>query len=64
MLLTWIHLKKKHPGIKAAGFLKYIGPGLLVTVGFIDPGNWASNVPLVLNTVISCCGWSRYLLWC
>lgn len=23
--------------------LKYIGPGLLVTVGFIDPGNWASN---------------------
>lgn len=25
-------------------FLKYIGPGLLVTVGFIDPGNWASNV--------------------
>ncbi|HWT74261.1 MAG TPA: Nramp family divalent metal transporter [Mobilitalea sp.] len=25
-------------------FFKYIGPGLLVTVGFIDPGNWASNV--------------------
>lgn len=24
--------------------LKYIGPGLLITVGFIDPGNWASNV--------------------
>ncbi len=24
-------------------FLKYVGPGLLVTVGFIDPGNWASN---------------------
>lgn len=23
--------------------LRYIGPGLLVTVGFIDPGNWASN---------------------
>ena len=22
---------------------RYIGPGLLVTVGFIDPGNWASN---------------------
>ncbi len=29
---------------KAAGFLKYLGPGLLVTVGFIDPGNWASNI--------------------
>ena len=26
-------------------FFKYIGPGLLVTVGFIDPGNWASNFP-------------------
>ncbi len=29
---------------KAAAFLKYLGPGLLVTVGFIDPGNWASNI--------------------
>ncbi|MDR3673090.1 MAG: Nramp family divalent metal transporter [Holophaga sp.] len=24
--------------------LRYLGPGLLVAVGFIDPGNWASNV--------------------
>ncbi|WP_353740363.1 Nramp family divalent metal transporter [Candidatus Magnetominusculus xianensis] len=24
--------------------LKYIGPGLFVTVGFIDPGNWATNM--------------------
>ena len=24
-------------------FFRYIAPGLLVTVGFIDPGNWASN---------------------
>ena len=23
---------------------KFIGPGLLVTIGFIDPGNWASNL--------------------
>ena len=27
-------------------FLKFIGPGLLITVGFIDPGNWAANVGL------------------
>jgi manganese transport protein len=27
-----------------ADFLKYIGPGFLVTVGFIDPGNWAANI--------------------
>lgn len=24
--------------------LRYIGPGVLVTVGFIDPGNWAANI--------------------
>jgi manganese transport protein len=34
------------PGFRlpAREILKYIGPGLLVTVGFIDPGNWASNI--------------------
>ena len=25
-------------------FMRFIGPGLLVTIGFIDPGNWAANV--------------------
>ncbi len=24
--------------------IRYIGPGFLVTVGFIDPGNWAANI--------------------
>ena len=33
-----------HPRLQALEVLKYIGPGFLVTVGFIDPGNWASNV--------------------
>ena len=33
--------KEQNGGLE---ILKYIGPGLLVTVGFIDPGNWASNV--------------------
>ena len=28
----------------ARELLRYLGPGILVTVGFIDPGNWASNV--------------------
>jgi manganese transport protein len=32
------------PQLTALDFIKYIGPGLIVTVGFIDPGNWASNV--------------------
>ena len=33
-----------HPNSGALDLLKYIGPGLLVTVGFIDPGNWATNL--------------------
>ena len=33
---------RPQPG--AFNILKYMGPGLLVTVGFIDPGNWASNL--------------------
>ncbi|TSA37140.1 MAG: divalent metal cation transporter [Porphyromonadaceae bacterium] len=32
------------PGFGGLEIFKYIGPGLLVTVGFIDPGNWASNL--------------------
>ncbi len=32
------------PRFGGLDILKYIGPGLLVTVGFIDPGNWASNI--------------------
>ncbi len=32
------------PDFETLKFLRYIGPGLLVTVGFIDPGNWASNI--------------------
>lgn len=36
--------RKDHKHILGAlDIFKYIGPGLLVTVGFIDPGNWASN---------------------
>ena len=25
-------------------FLRFLGPGFLITVGFIDPGNWATNI--------------------
>lgn len=32
------------PRLAAIDIFKYIGPGLIVTVGFIDPGNWASNI--------------------
>ena len=36
--------KNHRPTFGALKILKYIGPGLLVTIGFIDPGNWASNI--------------------
>ena len=36
--------KKHNPSFGGLKILKYIGPGLLVTVGFIDPGNWATNI--------------------
>jgi manganese transport protein len=42
------HLRQHWVGRKqmagALNALRFLGPGLLVTVGFIDPGNWASNV--------------------
>lgn len=39
-----IDRKDYRPRFGAFEIFKYIGPGLLVTVGFIDPGNWASNL--------------------
>ena len=38
------HLHFRNPHAGGLDILKYIGPGLLVTVGFIDPGNWAANL--------------------
>ena len=36
--------RRHHPVSGGLEIFKYIGPGLLVTVGFNDPGNWASNL--------------------
>lgn len=46
-MLNYLH--KQFGGEKTGGhggleILRHIGPGLLVTVGFIDPGNWATNM--------------------
>jgi len=38
--------KPKFGGLE---IFKFIGPGLLVTIGFIDPGNWASNLAAGAN---------------
>jgi len=39
-----IDRKNYKPRYGGLDIFKFIGPGLLVTVGFIDPGNWASNL--------------------
>jgi manganese transport protein len=43
-LLKDIRRKDHSPVYGGLDILKYIGPGLLVTVGFTDPGNWAANI--------------------
>ena len=43
-LLKDLRRKDHTPTYGALDIFKYIGPGLLVTVGFIDPGNWAANI--------------------
>ncbi len=45
---TWAEFREHHrlrsPFPEAWSPLRFLGPGMLVAVGFIDPGNWASNV--------------------
>ena len=43
-LINNIDRKDYRPKFGGLEILKFLGPGLLVTVGFIDPGNWASNL--------------------
>ena len=44
MFLNNLDRKDYKPRYGGLEIVKFIGPGLLVTVGFIDPGNWASNL--------------------
>ncbi|MBI5403421.1 MAG: Nramp family divalent metal transporter [Ignavibacteriae bacterium] len=47
MLIKWIksYFQPDYkPRPEALNFMKFLGPGLLVTIGFIDPGNWAANI--------------------
>jgi len=41
--------KDYRPRLSGIDIFRFIGPGLLVTVGFIDPGNWASNLAAGAN---------------
>lgn len=55
---------KHHPRLGGLEILKYIGPGLLVTVGFIDPGIGLRIWQPVPIMVIPFCGWYRCLRSC
>jgi len=52
-LLKRLSLSKEghKPQLMVRDLIRYIGPGLIVTVGFIDPDNWASN--LIEHHVVS-----------
>ena len=43
-LIRDLRRRDHKPVLGALDIFKYIGPGLLVTVGFTDPGNWAANI--------------------
>lgn len=43
--MNWFsHIGKQASRLASLEFFRYIGPGFFVTVGFIDPGNWVTNV--------------------
>jgi len=43
--MNWFsHIGKQASRLASVELFRYIGPGFFVTVGFIDPGNWVTNV--------------------
>ena len=43
--MKWFsHIGKQASRLASLELFRYIGPGFFVTVGFIDPGNWVTNV--------------------
>jgi manganese transport protein len=43
-LQTWKKVKSKRWGIGLREILGALGPGFLVSVGYMDPGNWGTNL--------------------
>ena len=43
--MNWFsHIGKQASRLASLELFRFIGPGFFVTVGFIDPGNWVTNV--------------------
>src|SRR6266704_177762 len=46
---VWQHLKNNRWGIGVREILGALGPGFLVSVGYMDPGNWGTDLAEVLG---------------
>lgn len=45
IIMNWFsHIGRKASHLASWELFRHIGPGFFVTVGFIDPGNWVTNV--------------------
>lgn len=40
--------------------LTFSGPAFMVSVGYMDPGNWATDIAAGRSSVIVCCGSSSF----
>ncbi len=47
-----------------AGFWRqwraFVGPAILVSVGYMDPGNWGTDLRAAPSSSTTCCGSSRW----
>ena len=63
MSLEGLHDSVKVPHHKA-GFWKqmtaYFGPAILVSVAYMDPGNWGTDLQGGAQFNTDCCGWSAW----
>lgn len=58
-LNVWQASDGKRPWFRR--MLGFAGPGFLVAVGYIDPGNWGTDLAGAASSDTSCCGsfWRR-----
>jgi manganese transport protein len=38
----------------------YVGPAILISVGYMDPGNWGTDLAGGAQFKYGCCGWSAW----
>lgn len=41
----------------SANLRRVVGSGILVAVGYIDPGNWATDIAGAAASATACCWW-------